>query len=600
VVDSGRALEVWCFERRAGLVFDTAPALSFAYDETWVGGSMPPLSQSLPLDGAFGPEVAAAFFGGLLPEGVPREVLARRLGVSVGNDFGMLAALGGDTAGAISLQPPGHPPPSRESAVEWLDESALVDVIDQLPTRPMHADEDGEYRLSLAGAQDKLPVVVKDGRVGLTMGRTPSTHILKTAIERLDDTIVNEAFCLTLGARLGIESAVAVPHRVAGREFLLVERYDRGVDAQGIVRLHQEDFCQALGVPTQRKYQSEGGPSLADSFALLRSATAVPASEIRKLVDDVALSFLVGNHDAHGKNYSLLYLPGSANAVLAPAYDVLSTAAYWRRHNLTRKMAMSIGGEYRPDYVKPRHLDRMLEEANLGAAATRRLLRRHAERAPGAAREVRNELVEAGWDAPVLGEILDAVDQRAKWLAEIAAPTASTSRRRELVAYHPQAHMQDMVPRHLKSSIPRLRVGQRWRALPEHPDRDLWTHTIEGFDEAGGTVSVSSRRDGTADVIQTRLEAGRFSELALLSDPEWGTHLVAARVDHRSASSRDVVRSVGEIQGARSHALDAEALGGPETCFRVVAPSEREAIALVQAVVGDAPVRAAPHWAEEP
>jgi serine/threonine-protein kinase HipA len=383
---------------------------------------MPPLSQSLPLDGSFDSAAVAAFFGGLLPEGMPRELLARRLGVSVGNDFGLLAAVGGDTAGAISLQRPGQVPSPPDNDVEWLDDRAVSTLLDELPTRPMHADEDGEYRLSLAGVQDKLPVIVgEDGRIGITKGQTPSTHILKTPIERFDDTVTNEAFSLALGRALGIDAVTATPHRIDSREFLLVERYDRRREDGAIRRLHQEDFCQALGVPTDRKYQSEGGPSLAACFALLRRATAVPAPEVLKLLDDIALSFLVGNHDAHGKNYALLYLPETASAVLAPAYDIVSTVAYHKSHNLTRKMAMSIGGEYRPDYVEPRHVDRLLDDAGLGAAAARRRLRAHAAAAPAAAREVRAQFVADGWDKPVLERIVAIVTRRAARLTALAS-----------------------------------------------------------------------------------------------------------------------------------------------------------------------------------
>ena len=189
---------------------------------------MPPLSQSLPLSGAFAAGGRGAFFGGLLPEGAPRSCSARRLGVSASNDFGLLAALGGDTAGAISLHRRRRAARAAADDVEWLDDDALVPLIDELPTRPMHADEDGEYRLSLAGVQDKLPVVVgADGRIGLTKGRTPSTHILKTPIARLEHTVVNEAFCLAIGRALGVDAVTATPRRVGDREFLLVERYDR-------------------------------------------------------------------------------------------------------------------------------------------------------------------------------------------------------------------------------------------------------------------------------------------------------------------------------------------------------------------------------------
>ncbi len=421
--DGAPVLDVRCFEEVAGRLVDAPGGLKFAYAPEWLIAGMPPLSQSLPLDGSFDVAAVAAFFGGLLPEGTPRDLLARRLGVSLGNDFGLLAAVGGDTAGAISLQPPGHVPSPSADGVEWLDEAALITLIDELPTRPMHADDEGEFRLSLAGVQDKLPVIVgKDGRIGLTKGQMPSTHILKTPIVGFDDTVANEAFSLALGRALDIRAVVATPHRVDGREFLVVQRYDRRGRDGTIRRLHQEDFCQALGIPADRKYQSEGGPSLADCFALLRRATAVPASEVLGLLDHVALSFLVGNHDAHGKNSSLLYLPDTADAVLAPAYDVLSTVAYHKSHNLTRKMAMDIGGEYRPDYVESRHLDRMLDDAGLGVAAARRRLRSQAAAAPAAAQGMRARLVADGWDKPVLERVVAIVVRRAARLAALASP----------------------------------------------------------------------------------------------------------------------------------------------------------------------------------
>jgi serine/threonine-protein kinase HipA len=427
---TGRKLDVWCFDEQAGVLLDDAAGLSFSYAERWVAAGMPPLSQSLPLDGSYDPVAVSAFFGGLLPEGPPRELLSRRLGVSVGNDFGLLEALGGDTAGAVSLLPRGTGPGQSGEDVQWLTESELAELIDDLPMRPMHADDDGEFRLSLAGVQDKLPIVVDDsGRLGLTKGGTPSTHILKTPIFRLDDTVANEALCPAIGRLLDIETVRAMPHRVVGRAFLLVPRYDRQGGDAGARRLHQEDFCQALGIPSQRKYQSEGGPGLTECFALVRRAVAVPAREAPRMLDFVTLSFLVGNHDAHGKNYSLLYLPRSDKAELAPAYDVLSTIAYDKVRPMSRKMAMSIGGEYRPDYVRPRHLERMLGEAGLGVAAARRRLRALAIGAPAAARDARATLAGDGWDAPVLGRIVEIVDRRAALLEAMTAPAQPAARR---------------------------------------------------------------------------------------------------------------------------------------------------------------------------
>jgi serine/threonine-protein kinase HipA len=132
----------------------------------------------------------------------------------------------------------------------------------------------------------------------------------------------------------------------------------------------------------------------------------------------VVLSFLIGNNDAHGKNYSLLYLPASPQATLAPAYDLLSTVVY---PGLSRKMAMSIGGEYRPDYVQPRHLNRLLEQAGLGPAAARRRIRALAESAPSAVHQAYASLAEEGWDAPVLERIVETVEKRASKMLEIAA-----------------------------------------------------------------------------------------------------------------------------------------------------------------------------------
>ncbi len=418
---------VWCFGRVAGTLRPgTRGGLAFAYAPAWVADGQPPLSWSLPLAGTFGDDRASAFFGGLLPEGQPRDLLARQLGVSVGNDYAMLVALGGDTAGAISVLPDGERPPSHADDVEWLDDAGVARVIDELPSRPMHVGEDGEWRLSLAGAQDKLPVVVADdGTIGLTRGGTPSTHILKTPIARLDDTVANEAFCLSFGAELdtrrnGLRTVEAQPIVREGREALLVRRYDRVVGADGhLGRLHQEDLCQALAVPTVRKYESEGGPGVRDCVGVLRDAAS--GRSIADFVDQLILSFLVGNHDAHGKNFSLLYADRTARATLAPAYDVVSTVAYQRSHDLSRKMAMRFGGEYRPEYVEVRHLERLCGDARIGPGPTRKRITTLADRAPATAERVRDEFAAAGWHRPVVDRIVATVTERATMLRRIAA-----------------------------------------------------------------------------------------------------------------------------------------------------------------------------------
>lgn len=422
-------LVVWCMEERAGTLRDLREGLAFEYDADWIAAGRPPLSRSLPFDAEPAAPAVHAFFGGLLPEAAPRDMLARQLGVSAGNEFALLEQIGGDCAGAVSLLPEGERPGDRPGSVTWLDDAAVAQLVEELPQRPMHADESGEYRLSLAGAQDKLPVVVdpQNGRIGLTTGSQPSTHVLKTPIAGLPATVLNEAFCLALGTELGLGTVRAQPRRAGDRELLLVERYDREVVDGVTRRLHQEDVCQALGVPSERKYQREGGPGLVDCFALVDAVATVPARGKLHLLDAWALSFLVGNHDAHGKNVSLLYAHDQTE--VAPIYDVLSSIVYRKVKPMDRKMAMHLGGEYRPAYLRPRHLDRLLSDAGLSARLARRRLVAFADRAERLVAVVQARFEAELWWDPFLDAVVETVRQRAGWLRDLcAAPAASAGR----------------------------------------------------------------------------------------------------------------------------------------------------------------------------
>jgi len=300
--------------------------------------------------------------------------------------------------------------------VRWLDEADLADVVAELPTRPLFDDPEEDVRLSLAGVQDKMPVVCSRNRIGVTAGRTPSTHILKAPIERFDDTVANEAFCLRLAAALGLTTARAEVRRTEGVEFLLVERYDREVQAQVIRRLHQEDFCQALGVPPERKYEAEGGPSLAACADLIRAASASPARDLLALVDTASFNLLSGNHDAHGKNLSLLYSPTGVR--LAPLYDLVCTAVYG---GLSRKMATKLGGEYRAQYVERRHVERFAQACGLGPAPVRRRMLRMALSISGVAGDVLGELRDKQEDRPVLERVVALIQDRAARMQSVLA-----------------------------------------------------------------------------------------------------------------------------------------------------------------------------------
>ena len=332
-------LIVWIANRRAGeLIRKPTGNLQFRYDPGYDG---PAISQALPRQAeAHGHHDVRAVFGGLLPEGDVRHALARNVGSSEGNDYALLEAVGGDVAGAITLLPESAESPTTPTSAA-VDDEQLARLLDDLPQRPLAADAAQGIRLSLAGAQPKLPVIIEDdGRLALpTNSAAPTTHILKPQPARFPGLVDNEAFCMALARACELPTAsVAKATTTSGLPYLVVERYDRDLTTDPIRRLHQEDFCQALGVPADRKYQQEGGPTIAQSAELIRTSTSVPAQELPRLLRAIALNWIVGNCDAHGKNYSLLYDRGAPT--LAPAYDVVSTVVY---PELTTRLAMSIG-----------------------------------------------------------------------------------------------------------------------------------------------------------------------------------------------------------------------------------------------------------------
>jgi len=276
-----------------------------------------------------------------------------------------------------------------------------------MPKRPMLAGEEG-LRLSLAGAQDKLPVVAEGDRIGLPLFNSPSSHILKPAIAGVEGSVFNEGFCLALANALKFDTVKAEIRRISDRNYLLVERYDRQVTADGrLMRLHQEDFCQALAVAPEYKYQNEGGPDLSQAFELLRRATRPSAPQILKLLDFAIFNAMVGNHDAHGKNFSLLCT--TQGIVLAPCYDVLSTAVY---PNLTDKMAMKIGSKYRFTELQLRHWERFAAEAGLSPAQVKKRILNIAGRLPDLAAKTIAVFESEGNGHSILDKIIMLIELR--------------------------------------------------------------------------------------------------------------------------------------------------------------------------------------------
>ncbi|HET8862258.1 MAG TPA: type II toxin-antitoxin system HipA family toxin [Solirubrobacterales bacterium] len=406
-----KTLDVYLHGNRAGTLERRPQArLRFTYAGEWVKSAGAPLSLSLPVRAEpYDHDECAPYFEGLLPEGDFLKAIARTLHVSARNPFQLLTEIGGECAGAVSVGPSEGPAPGSVSTpTRWLSERELGELLSQLPQRPLLAaideSEEGDgVRISLAGAQDKIGVLVQGGRIGLSRGEPPTTDILKAPIPGVADPIANEAFCLHLAGKAGLDVAVAEPRSAASHEYLLVHRYDRdGGGRDG--RTHQEDLCQALGLVPAVKYEGEGGPRVHDCADLIRRVCSAPARDVIAFLDALLFNFLIANHDAHSKNYSLL-LDGPGSIRLAPLYDLISTAVF---QGTDRKLAMRYGGENRPEYLRRRHLERLADDLGVKPALVRRRGEAMVERVEAAADGARRSLPERFQDRPILDQI-DAV-----------------------------------------------------------------------------------------------------------------------------------------------------------------------------------------------
>jgi serine/threonine-protein kinase HipA len=375
-----RTLDVYLHRHLIGaLVLDEHGQMVFDYAESWLNNPTAiALSHSLPLrKERFNRYDCRGFFAGILPEESKRRIIARNLGISAQNDFAMLEQIGGECAGAVTFIPAGMTLPEHEDRYRSLTHQELAEILKKLPRRPLMAGEEG-IRLSLAGAQDKIAVRVLDDQISIPLGGAPSTHILKPAIEHFEGSVFNEALCMKLAQAIGMPTAKAEIGNVEGIDYLLVERYDRTMSSRFpggplyLKREHQEDFCQALGIVSEKKYQNEGGPSLKQCFALVREISSAPVIDLQSLLDAAIFNFLIGNDDAHGKNFSFLYSAETVSTLqtrLAPFYDLLCTIYY---PELTKKMAMKIGGEYVSDKILPKHFEKLAEETGLAKPMVRR------------------------------------------------------------------------------------------------------------------------------------------------------------------------------------------------------------------------------------
>jgi len=361
-------LEVALGDRHIGVLSQKNGRLAFVYDRQWLDDPRShPLSLSLPLRKApFADLEARTWFGNLLPEGDLLNAVARRLGRSTGDVFGLLADLGGECAGAISVLPQGKASPEA-GRYQPFSEDELFTLVSADPPLPLLAGETG-VRLSLAGAQNKVPVYVEGNSILKATGTLATSHILKPPIRAaisLPHTVENEAFCMQLADKLGLNVPTAEVRTIRNLDFYLVQRFDRRREQGRIKRLHQEDFCQALGVEANLKYEDSGGPALSAIWRLLFSHSSAPAVDGRQLLRWIAFNFLIGNADAHGKNLALIY-DETGSVRLAPFYDLLCTSVY---PELDQRMAMRLGGERWPERLRRKHWERLAEELGIAPRA---------------------------------------------------------------------------------------------------------------------------------------------------------------------------------------------------------------------------------------
>jgi serine/threonine-protein kinase HipA len=309
---------------------DARGRLTLVYDRSWQEApDAYPLSLSMPLTAQeHGPVVVDAFLWGLLPD---NEIVLQRWGqrfqVSPRSAFALLSHVGEDCAGAVQLVPPDRLEAVQSGGrgqVQWLDEHDIAERLRRL--REDHAAwrlqrDVGQF--SLAGAQPKTAFLLANGRWGIPSGRMPTTHILKPPTGGFDGHAENEHVCLALARAVDLPAATSQVLRFEKEIAIAVERYDRRRLGNRVMRVHQEDVCQALAILPTRKYQNEGGPGVSTVVELLRTHSSAREEDIRSFVDAVGFNWLIAGTDAHAKNYSLL-IAGGPRVRLAPLYDLAS------------------------------------------------------------------------------------------------------------------------------------------------------------------------------------------------------------------------------------------------------------------------------------
>ena len=336
---------------------------SFVYDPSYLG---PPLSLSLPLSNrTYRGRRVDAYLLGLLPddERIRREA-GRRFGVSGNNPFALLSHMGLDCPGAVQFCNPGEDDSlTREDGLVPLKEEDIARRLE--PRSGNQADTwfRTEERWSLGGNQSKFALRHDNGKWFECRGSAATTHILKPGIEGMRLEALDEYVTMKIAHLCGIPSEDVAYHEFCGIPAIIATRYDRVVTPDGVLRVHQEDLCQALSVTPNKKYAEDGGPSTPDVIKVLQK-TSDTTDSVTSFAAMLFFNYLMGAPDAHAKNYSVLHLSAD-RCLMAPLYDAASGLPYDYSSRGTLRMAMSIGGENRLGHVGKREVQRFAEDAGL-------------------------------------------------------------------------------------------------------------------------------------------------------------------------------------------------------------------------------------------
>ncbi|MEY2342000.1 type II toxin-antitoxin system HipA family toxin [Acidithiobacillus sp. IBUN Pt1247-S3] len=380
-----KALDLWMNGVLVGTWSVTRASHLFSYAQTWLRHDQArPISLSLPLAQGTTPflgGIVESFFDNLLPENPnTRQRIAEQFGARADRAFDLLEQIGRDCAGAIQLVPAGYAPTDiHRILADPLDEQAVERLLDQAVARVPYRIVEGDFRISLAGAQDKIALLVHEGQWCLPRGSTPTTHILKLPMGRvpagidLTTSVENEWLCARIVQAFGIPVAASHIEHFGRHTVLVVTRFDRLWQGTWLARIPQEDFCQALGVPASKKYQSDGGPGIDAILDILRGSSRAEIDR-RDFLKAQLIFWLLGAPDGHAKNFSILLRQGGLFD-LAPLYDILSawphTGAGPRLFDERKlKLAMGVRGEkslhYRLTEIRRQHWNITAKRKALG------------------------------------------------------------------------------------------------------------------------------------------------------------------------------------------------------------------------------------------